>query len=87
MRLGKRPRIHDLRHSYASWLIHGGVPLPVIQQTLGHESITTTIGTYGHLDTRSMDVATTVISSALTQALPDVLPALPSGMPAPAVAD
>jgi integrase len=44
-----RPRIHDLRHSHASWLIAAGVPLPVIQARLGHESITTTIDTYGHL--------------------------------------
>ena len=46
---GKRPRVHDLRHSHASWLIAAGVPLPVIQDRLGHESITTTVGTYGHL--------------------------------------
>lgn len=45
----KRPRIHDLRHSHASWLIAAGAPLPFIQARLGHESITTTIGTYGHL--------------------------------------
>jgi integrase len=42
-------RIHDLRHSYASWLIAGGRPLPSIQRRLGHESITTTIDRYGHL--------------------------------------
>lgn len=46
---GRRPRIHDLRHSHASWLIAGNLPLPVIQDRLGHESITTTIGVYGHL--------------------------------------
>lgn len=48
------PRIHDLRHTHASWLIAGNVPLPVIQRRLGHESITTTIDLYGHLD-RSAD--------------------------------
>lgn len=47
--IGKRPRVHDLRHSHASWLINSAVPLPVIQQRLGHEKITTTVGTYGHL--------------------------------------
>lgn len=45
----KAPRIHDLRHSHASWLIAAGVPLPAIQRRLGHESITTTIDRYGHL--------------------------------------
>ncbi len=44
-----RPRIHDLRHSHVAWLIAAGVPLPVIQARLGHEKITTTIDTYGHL--------------------------------------
>ncbi|MEU3501460.1 site-specific integrase [Streptomyces hundungensis] len=45
----KRPRIHDLRHSHASWLIAARVPLPAIQGRLGHESITTTVDRYGHL--------------------------------------
>lgn len=44
-----RPRIHDLRHSHVAWLIAQGVSLPVIQARLGHEKITTTIDTYGHL--------------------------------------
>ncbi|MCM3266352.1 site-specific integrase [Streptomyces thermoviolaceus] len=47
--LTKRPRIHDLRHSHASWLIAAKVPLPAIQARLGHESITTTVDRYGHL--------------------------------------
>jgi integrase len=44
-----RPRIHDLRHSHVAILIAGGAGLPVIQHRLGHEKITTTIDTYGHL--------------------------------------
>lgn len=44
-----KPRIHDLRHTHASRLIAKGVALPVIQARLGHESITTTVNTYGHL--------------------------------------
>lgn len=43
------PRLHDLRHSHVAWLIAAGVSLPVIQARLGHEKITTTIDTYGHL--------------------------------------
>lgn len=42
-------RLHDLRHSHVAWLIADGVILPVIQARLGHEKITTTIDTYGHL--------------------------------------
>jgi integrase len=44
-----KPRLHDLRHSHVAWLIANGTQLPVIQQRLGHEKITTTIDTYGHL--------------------------------------
>ena len=82
-RLGKRPRIHDLRHSCASILIQAGVPLPVIQAQLGHENITTTIGNYGHIDRRSAAAAASAMSRALTLALPEVLeqPALPAGRP------
>lgn len=48
-KIHKRPRVHDLRHTHASWLIAAGVSLPAIQARLGHESITTTIDRYGHL--------------------------------------
>lgn len=47
--IGKKPTVHDLRHCHASWLIHAGRPLPYIQARLGHEKITTTVDTYGHL--------------------------------------
>jgi integrase len=46
---GPRPRIHDLRHSHASWLLGQGVPIHVVQARLGHESIQTTVDTYSHL--------------------------------------
>jgi integrase len=52
---GLHPRIHDLRHTFASWAIQSGVPLPVIQRQLGHESITTTVNTYGHLARSDFD--------------------------------
>lgn len=45
----RRIRIHDLRHTYASLLIHQGENLKYVQQQLGHSSITTTVDRYGHL--------------------------------------
>lgn len=47
--LDPHPRIHDLRHTHVAWLIAAGIPLPVIQARLGHESIQTTVDRYGHL--------------------------------------
>lgn len=43
------PRIHDARHSHASWLISDGKSLEAVQDQLGHESILTTRKVYGHL--------------------------------------
>jgi integrase len=47
--LGKVPRIHDLRHSHAAWMIGKGRGLHELKMRLGHESIQTTSDTYGHL--------------------------------------
>jgi integrase len=43
------PTFHDLRHSYAAWLISRGVHPKVIQERLGHSSIRTTMDVYGSL--------------------------------------
>jgi len=37
-----RPRMHDLRHSHASWLLAGGADLQVVKERMGHGSIVTT---------------------------------------------
>lgn len=41
-------RVHDLRHSYASFLVKAGMPLPVIGHLLGHSAVATT-ARYAHL--------------------------------------
>jgi integrase len=58
-------RFHDLRHTHVAWLVAGGVPLPHIQARLGHESITTTIDTYGHLLPQGDDLINQAIERAL----------------------
>ncbi|OUZ11052.1 hypothetical protein BHE97_06385 [Aeromicrobium sp. PE09-221] len=59
-------RFHDLRHTHVAWLIAGGAPLPHIQARLGHESITTTIDTYGHLLPAGDELISEIIETALT---------------------
>lgn len=65
--LRKRPSLHDLRHTHASWLIAANVPLPAIQRRLGHESITTTVDRYGHLVRELETEALAAIEDALNK--------------------
>ncbi len=52
----RRGTVHDLRHTYASWLVIDGVPLRVVQSLLGHASIRTT-ERYSHLAPATLDDA------------------------------
>lgn len=55
--------MHALRHFYASWCINrrvdGGLELPpkMVQQRMGHSSITMTMDVYGHLFPSTDDAA------------------------------
>ncbi|EFM10133.1 integrase family protein [Paenibacillus curdlanolyticus YK9] len=42
-------RIHDLRHSYASYLINKGVDIYLVKELMRHDDIKQTANTYGHL--------------------------------------
>jgi integrase len=74
--LAKTPRFHDLRHTYAAWLISAGVPLPEIQRRLGHESIQTTVDVYGGLLQQAGDLADSTVDTALgwQNSEPDMTP-------------
>jgi integrase len=54
---GTTLRFHDLRHSYATWLISSGVPVNEVARVLGHEQVTTTLNRYTHVlpDTTGRD--------------------------------
>lgn len=64
-RLRKRPRIHDLRHTHASWLIAAGEDVATVQRRLGHESVSTTINIYTHLMPQQHLSAARSVQSAL----------------------
>jgi integrase len=41
-------RFHDLRHSYATWLVSDGVPINDVATVMGHEQTSTTLDRYTH---------------------------------------
>ena len=68
--LGKKPRIHDLRHTHVAWLIEKDVHVFKIQRRLGHTSITTTMDRYGHLVTDIDDTMIEAINGPPTPPTP-----------------
>ena len=44
-----RVRFHDLRHSHATQLLSSGVHPKIVQERLGHSTITTTMDLYSHV--------------------------------------
>ena len=40
--------LHDLRHTFASWMVRGDVPLAALRDLLGHSSLAVT-SKYTHL--------------------------------------
>jgi integrase len=61
-------RLHDLRHTYASFGASGGLGLPIIGKLLGHAQATTT-ARYAHLDNDPLRRATENIGGRIAAAL------------------
>lgn len=45
----KGTRLHDLRHAHASILLKQGVHPKIVQERLGHSSVSTTLDVYSHV--------------------------------------
>jgi integrase len=58
-------RIHDLRHSHASFLVNAGFSLPVIGGLLGHKTPSTT-ARYAHLSAETMRAATKSVGKVVS---------------------
>jgi integrase len=60
-------RLHDLRHSFASFLVNEGVSLYVVQTLLGHANARTT-QRYAHLIADTLSQATDIVDGVLGRA-------------------
>jgi integrase len=61
-------RLHDLRHSFASIGVQGGLSLPIIGKLLGHSQQATT-ARYAHLSDQPVQVASQQISAQIYAAM------------------
>lgn len=58
----KEIKIHDFRHSHATFLLSKGVPITVISKRLGHTNISMTLNVYSHLIPEDEDKSITLIN-------------------------
>lgn len=69
-RLMKRPRIHDLRHTHASWMLAEGMDMFTLSRRLGHETYATTDSRYSHLMPAQQLQAAEVATAAMGRLRP-----------------
>ncbi len=60
-------RVHDCRHTHATWLIEKGVNIKAVSERLGHSSIKITMDTYSHVTTRMQEQAVNALTELLNK--------------------
>lgn len=59
-------RFHDLRHTAATFMLQQGIHPRVVQETLGHSSISMTLGVYSHVTASMREDAAATMDEFLT---------------------
>lgn len=62
-----KARLHDLRHTHASLLLARGVHPKIVQERLGHSSITITLDLYSHLTPGLQEAAAATLNGLLSK--------------------
>jgi integrase len=60
-------RFHDLRHTHASLLLSRGIHPKIVQERLGHSSITMTLDLYSHLTPGLQEAAASSLNGLLSK--------------------
>lgn len=63
-------RWHDIRHTFASWLVQDGVPLDRVSKLLGHKSLTMTMR-YAHLAPNQLHQDVALLTKNSTPVAPE----------------
>ena len=58
-------RIHDLRHTHATWLLDAGINVKVVSERLGHSNCRITLDTYAHCVKTMQDKAVDAFNNIL----------------------
>ncbi|MCY4469963.1 MAG: site-specific integrase [Thiotrichales bacterium] len=61
-------RLHDLRHTMATYAVMNGVPVPVVSRLLGHSSVQMTLR-YAHLADRDIEAAAERVGAAMARVM------------------
>ena len=61
-------RLHDLRHTMASFAVMNGVPVPVVSRLLGHSNVRMTLR-YAHLADRDIEAAAERVGASVALAM------------------
>lgn len=59
-------RFHDLRHTFATLLIESDVSMKIVQELLGHSTITTSMDIYTHVSERKKEQAIEQLKISIT---------------------
>jgi integrase len=64
---GKRVTLHDLRHTYATFLIARGVDVKTVASLMGHADATVTLNVYASADPTARQQAADVVAEAMAE--------------------